>query len=96
MTLPDWYSWAFRRSSLTLILDDIFGQRQVVHAEDSRERGDHAPGLAPEEMLVQIHRKTTGSISRFPSLGESPPIRRPRLSGNLSRAPPLPTGPASR
>ena len=28
-----------------------------LHAEDARERGDHTAGLAPEEMLVEIHRE---------------------------------------
>ena len=37
------------------VLYDVFCERQIVHAEDSRERDDHAPRLAPEEMLVQVH-----------------------------------------
>jgi hypothetical protein len=37
------------------VLDDVLCQRQVVHAEDSRERGDHPSRLAPEEVFVQIH-----------------------------------------
>jgi hypothetical protein len=28
---------------------------EVVHAEDPRERGDNAAGLAPEEMVVDLH-----------------------------------------
>ena len=42
------------------VLDDVFGERQVVHSEDSRERGDHAPRLAPEKMIVQIQQSSSG------------------------------------
>jgi len=37
------------------ILHHVFGQRQVVHAEDAGERGDHARGFAAEEVLVELH-----------------------------------------
>lgn len=36
------------------VLGDVFRKRQVVQAEDSRERGNHAPRLAPEELFAQI------------------------------------------
>jgi hypothetical protein len=32
-------------------LNDILRQREVVDAEDSRQRGNQAPGLAPEEVV---------------------------------------------
>src|SRR6185312_13459087 len=37
-------------------LHHILGERQVVHAEDAGEGGDHARRFATEEMLVELHR----------------------------------------
>jgi hypothetical protein len=33
------------------VLHDVFGEREVVHAEDAREGGDQPAGLTPEEVL---------------------------------------------
>ena len=45
------------------VLDDVFRQREVVHTEDPRERGNHAPRLTPEEMLAQLHRGCRSSLT---------------------------------
>src|SRR6185312_4185963 len=37
------------------VLYHVFGQRQIVHAEDARERRDHARRFTAEEMLVELH-----------------------------------------
>src|SRR6516225_8444513 len=37
------------------VLHDVFCQREVVDAKDARQRGDHAPRLAPEEMIAGLH-----------------------------------------
>jgi hypothetical protein len=28
--------------------ESFLGQREIIEAEDARQRGDHAPGLVPE------------------------------------------------
>ncbi len=37
------------------VLDDVLRQREVVDAEDARQRGDHASRLVPEEMIAELH-----------------------------------------
>ena len=52
------------------VLHDVFCQREVVHPEDARERGDHAPGFAPKEMIAGFHHMficRTGRTSTAPS-----------------------------
>src|SRR5437588_5578590 len=52
------------------VLHDVFCQREVVHPEDARERGDHAPGFAPKEMIAGFHHMficKTGRTSTAPS-----------------------------
>ncbi len=46
------------------VLHDVFCQRQVVHPEEARERGDHAPRLAAEEVLVEVSHRTVSSPGR--------------------------------
>ncbi len=50
-------------------MNDVFRQREVVDSEDVRQRGYHAPRLAPEQMLVQLHHMfsfMTGRTSTIP------------------------------
>ena len=58
------------------VLHDVLGQRQVVHTEDSRERGDHPSRLTSEQMVVELTQgfvvqrhaiAATGRISTEPS-----------------------------
>ena len=37
------------------VLHDVFCQREVVDSEDARQRGDHAPGFAAEQMIAGLH-----------------------------------------
>src|SRR5882672_6734293 len=37
------------------ILHDIFRQREVLHAEDPRQGGDHPPCFAPKEKIARFH-----------------------------------------
>src|SRR5208282_3393095 len=37
------------------VLHDVLRQREVVDAKDARQRGDHPPRLAPEEMIAGLH-----------------------------------------
>ena len=37
------------------VLGDILGEREVVHAEDARQRRDESARLAPEKMLFEVH-----------------------------------------
>jgi hypothetical protein len=46
------------------VLHHVFCQRQVVHAEDSRERGDHAARLAPEEVFAEVRRLACRHLGR--------------------------------
>ena len=36
------------------VLYNVFCQREVVHAEDARERGDHPSRLMSEQMVVEL------------------------------------------
>src|SRR5574337_484594 len=52
------------------VLHDIFRQCEVVDSEDARQRGDHAPRFAPEEMIAGLHYIfifITGRTSTAPS-----------------------------
>src|ERR1700756_1559738 len=52
------------------ILYDVFCQGEVVHSKDPRQRGDHAPRFAPEEMiggLCHMFIFMTGRTSTAPS-----------------------------
>src|SRR5215831_11139571 len=46
------------------VLHDVFCQREVVHAEHPGERGDHAPRLAPEQMIAGLHHISRTRIGR--------------------------------
>lgn len=51
------------------VLHHVFCQREVLDAEDARQRGDHPPRFPPEEMLVQLHHMSvfrTGRTSTTP------------------------------
>ena len=47
----------FERSRKS-VLHDVLGERQIVHAEDARERRDQAPGFAAKEQRARVQSKT--------------------------------------
>ena len=50
-------------------MDDVLRQGQIVNAQDAGQRGDHPPGLVPEEMLAGLHYMSmvrTGRTSIMP------------------------------
>ena len=46
------------------VLHDVFRQRQVLDAEDARQRGDQPPRFPPEQMLVQLGHMPVCSTGR--------------------------------
>src|SRR5260370_41705524 len=51
------------------VLHHVLCQREVLDAEDARQRGAHPPRFPPEQMLMQLHHmvvSTTGRTSTTP------------------------------
>jgi len=64
------------------IMRDIFGERDVVHAEDARQRGDHAPGFAPEEVRIEVHFNSCERSEEPRCRSDTPATRRDRASAS--------------
>src|SRR5262249_6868157 len=67
------------------ILRNVLGERQIVHAEDSRKRGDEPARLTPEEVRGELHGQSCSfMIGRTSTLPEPRRTGQPRASSTAS------------